>query len=748
MRRPAGILSRYALVVILLLSLTLLPGLSQGFAGLSTDDSRYEGILAHLVRVQFEARHFSQRKFDENLSMAAFGLYLKQLDARKVFLLAEDVEKLNKYSGLISDEIRSGKMELPVVGMNLLKERVARVQPVVKEILSKELDLSGGEFLETDPEKLAYCKTEEELKERWRKFLVLQVLYSYLSLEEEEASAKKNGEEKKHEEKSEEGKNEKASPMSLQKTAREKVLKSYDESLSRMLKEKESDYFERYFSAVAKALDPHSEYMAPVEKEDFDIGMKGSLEGIGAMLREEDGYVKIESLIPGGPAARQGRLRASDKILKVAEGSGEPIDIVGMKVRDAVKLIRGKKGTEVRLTVRKEDGSQIVVPIVRDVVQIEETFAKGTTLKDGKTEKVFGYIALPAFYRDFENTRNGGRGRNSTDDVRTELKKLGTEHVEGLILDLRNNGGGALTDAIGIAGLFIGNGPVVQVKSGRGEVRVLADEEDLRPSFSGPVVVLVNKFSASASEILSGVLQDYGRAVIVGGSHTFGKGTVQTLIDLDESVSFENMFKYRSFGALRITIQKFYRATGESTQYKGIVPDIVLPDPLDSGKIGEEFLEYALPWDRIRPASFEKWQPTFGDLSALKAKSAERVRTKPDFIAIQLASDKAGEQQRKTLQSLNLDVVRKEREEVSKLKEKLGKNSGRLHEGDKKKPADTDMTAEERKKNWVKETAEDPYVQEAVDVLKDMVSAGEKAAVAKETHVFSHSTTQSAIPVP
>ncbi|HTR44336.1 MAG TPA: carboxy terminal-processing peptidase, partial [Thermodesulfovibrionales bacterium] len=539
----------------------------------------------------------------------------------------------------------------------------------------------------------------------------------------------------------------KSSPERLQKTAREKVLKSYDETLSRMLKEKQSDYFERYFSAVAKALDPHSEYMAPVEKEDFDIGMKGSLEGIGAMLREEDGYVKIESVIPGGPAARQGRLHASDRILKVAEGSGEPVDIVGMKVRDAVKLIRGKKGTEVRLTVRKEDGTQSVVPIVRDVVQIEETFAKGTTLRDGKTEKVFGYITLPAFYRDFENTRNGGRGRNSTDDVRSELKKLQAEHVEGLILDLRNNGGGALTDAIGIAGLFVGGGPVVQVKSGKGDIKVLADE-DVRPSFNGPLVVLVNKFSASASEILSGVLQDYGRAVIVGGSHTFGKGTVQTLIDLDETVSFENAFKYRSFGALRITIQKFYRATGESTQYKGIVPDIVLPDPLDSGKIGEEFLEYALPWDRIKPASFEKWPQTFGDVSALKAKSAERVRTKSDFVAIRLASDKAGEQQKKTLQSLNIDVVRKEREEVHKLKEKLGKNSGQLHDGERKKPAEGEMTAEERRKAWVKETGEDPYVLEAVDVLKDMVSEAQKTDIAREAHVLSHSTTQSAIPAP
>jgi len=741
-------LSRYTLVLTLLLSLTLLPGLSQGLGGptLTQDDSRYESLLAHLVRMQFEARHFSQRKFDDNLSKAAFELYLKQLDPRKVFLLAEDVEKLKKYSGLISEEIRSGKMELPLVGMNLLKERVARVQPMLREVLSKDLDLSHEEVLETDPEKLSFCKTEEELKERWRKFLVLQVVYSYLSLEEDEAAAKKGSDEKVPEGKTEDVK--KSSPGSLQKTAREKVLKSYDESLSRMLKEKQSEYFERYFSAVAKALDPHSEYMAPVEKEDFDIGMKGSLEGIGAMLREEDGYVRIESVIPGGPAARQGRLHASDRILKVAEGSGEPIDIVGMKVRDAVKLIRGKKGTEVRLTVRKEDGSQVVVPIVRDVVQIEETFAKGTTLKDGKTEKVFGYITLPSFYRDFENTRNGGRGRNSTDDVRSELKKLQAEHVEGLILDLRNNGGGALTDAIGIAGLFIGGGPVVQVKSGRGDIKVLADEDDVRPSFNGPLVVLVNKFSASASEILSGVLQDYGRAVIVGGNHTFGKGTVQTLIDLDESVSFENAFRYRPFGALRITIQKFYRATGESTQYKGVVPDIILPDPLDSGKVGEEFLEYALPWDRIKPASFEKWPRTFGDVSVLKARSAGRVRAKDDFVAIQLASEKTSEQQKKTLQSLNLDVVRKEREELHKLKEKLGKNSARLHDAEKKKPADKEMTAEERRNLWVKETGEDPYVQEAVDVLKDMLSEVQKSTVAKEAHVLSHSTTQSAIPVP
>ncbi|MBS1127162.1 MAG: ctpA-2, partial [Nitrospirae bacterium] len=435
---------------------------------------------------------------------------------------------------------------------------------MVKGILSEDFDFSTKEFIETDAEKLEFCKNDGELRERWRKILTYQVLYQYLDRTEEQAPPA--GDAPKPTDKPEDKKQ--PSDEDLRKSARDKVSKTYDQFFSRISQEKEAEHYERFFSAVTNAFDPHTDYMPPMNKEDFDINMRGSLEGIGATLKEDENYIKVVSIIIGSPAARQGQLQAEDIILKVGEGAGAPVDIIGMRVKDAVRLIRGKKGTEVRLTIRKPDGKILTLPIIRDVIQIEDTFVKGVTLRDEKTGDQFGYIRVPSFYRDFEKTRNGDGGRNSTDDVRTELNNFKSGDIKGLIIDLRNNGGGALADAVRIAGLFIKTGPVVQVKNSNGRISTLADDEpDI--SYAGPVVILVNRISASASEILAGALQDYSRAVIMGGEHTHGKGTVQTLINLDDYVPFKNMEEYKPLGALKLTVQKFYRISGDSTQYRG-----------------------------------------------------------------------------------------------------------------------------------------------------------------------------------
>ena len=573
-------------------------------------------------------------------------------------------------------------------------------------------DFSTKEFIETDVEKIDYCKTDAELKERWRKILKYQVLHQYLSQLEEHKSiagatatpAEKPGDKKQ------------PSDEDLRKTARDKVLKTYKQFFSRIAQEKESESYERFFNAVTHAFDPHTDYMPPMNKEDFDISMSGSLEGIGATLKEDENHIKVVSIISGSPAARQGHLQAEDIVLKVGEGSGEPIDIIGMKVRDAVKLIRGKKGTEVRLTVRKPDGKILIIPIVRDIIQIEDTFVKGTTIKDEKTGDNFGYIRVPSFYRDFEKTKNGNGGRNSTDDVNAELNNLKSQNIKGIIIDLRNNGGGALTDAVKIAGLFIKTGPVVQVKNSDGRITTLSDN-DPDISYTGPVVILVNRLSASASEILAGALQDYGRAVVLGGEHTHGKGTVQTMIDLNENIPFQNMQNYKPLGALKLTIQKFYRISGDSTQFRGVIPDLVLPDVMSGLKTGEQYVDFAMPWDTVKAVDYTKWPKCGPDLSQLREKSLKRIASDQALIDMKTEAVRLEERRKNTLKSLNIEDVRKEIDEARKETEK----DPEAFHGHPKTKSEA-KTPEEKKETFLKEVSADPYVKEGISVIRDIIT--------------------------
>ncbi len=644
-----------------LFSLLFGAGHAQGLDQPAKYEANKAKLLSYMIRERLETNHFSHKIIDDTVSEAAFGLYLKQLDFQKTVLLQEDVEKLRKYSKLIDDEMNSGKLELAVTGSATLSARAAVVYEMVKKILSEDFDFSTKEFIETDVEKIDYCKTDAELKERWRKLLKYQVLRQYLNQPEEHAPIA--GDTSKLAEKPEDKKQQ--TDEDLRKAARNKVLKTYDQFFSRIAQEKEAESYERFFTAVAHVFDPHTDYMPPMNKEDFDISMSGSLEGIGATLKEDENHIKVVSIIAGSPASRQGQLQAEDIILKVGEGAGEPIDVIGMRVKDAVKLIRGKKGTEVRLTISKPDGKVLIIPIVRDIIQIEETFVKGTTIKNEKTGDNFGYIKVPSFYRDFEKTRNGNGGRNSTDDVKAELTNLKSQNIKGMIIDLRNNGGGALTDAVKIAGLFIKTGPVVQIKSSDGKTTTLADyDPDI--TYTGPVVILVNRLSASASEILAGALQDYSRALIMGGEHTHGKGTVQTVIDLDENVPFLNMEEYKPLGALKLTIQKFYRISGDSTQYRGVIPDLVLPDVMSGLKTGEQYLDFAMPWDTVNPVAFTKWPKCRPDISQLREKSLKRSVSDQGLIDMKNESIRFEEKKKNTLKSLNIDDVRKEIEEARK----------------------------------------------------------------------------------
>ncbi|MPT34768.1 MAG: tail-specific protease, partial [Flavobacterium sp.] len=382
------------------------------------------------------------------------------------------------------------------------------------------------------------------------------------------------------------------------------------------------DWFSVYLNAIVERFDPHTFYFAPDDKEKFDISISGSLEGIGARLQKKNDYTEITELIPGGPAWRGKQLEQGDVIMKVAQGNAEPVDVVGMRLDDVVKKIKGKKGTEVRLTVKKVDGTIKVIPIVREVVEIEETYAKSSIVKKG--DMTYGIINLPKFYIDFENKDK----RDAFKDVAQEIERLKKQNVQGIVMDLRDNGGGSLQTVVDMVGLFIDQGPVVQVKSANGKKEVLYNKQS-KVHWDGPLVVMVNNFSASASEIFAAAIQDYKRGVVIGSKHTYGKGTVQNVIDLNQ---FIRSNPYGDLGALKTTTQKFYRVNGGSTQREGVLSDIVMPDRYSYIDMGERDIDNAMPWDKIDPANY---QPVKGlDFTAAIAKSKERMATNEQFKLI------------------------------------------------------------------------------------------------------------------
>ncbi|MDW7771343.1 MAG: carboxy terminal-processing peptidase [Desulfobulbaceae bacterium] len=661
-------------------------------------------LIAYILSHQLPAQHYAHKNLDE-ISAAAFDLYLKQLDPRKRFLLTEDVKQLEIYADRIDDELRKGKVELPDAGMNLLNRRIKEVEIMAGKLLAAGFDHEKEDYLELDPKKIEYAATGEELRDRWRRVLKLQVLESYLDFIEEKE--KKSDVSLADNLKKEDPIADSSFDRELWDQAMAKVSARTTRSLHRLRQENRQDHYNRYFDAVARAFDPHSNYMAPVSKQDFDIHMSGSLEGIGALLREDEGQIKVVRVIPGSAAALQGDLQAEDTILSVAEKEGEPIDITDMRIREAVSFIRGPKGTEVVLTVLKPDGLKRNIAIVRDVVQIEETYVKSEVLLDEHGGKI-GYIKIPSFYRDFA-ARESMSARNVTDDTARELQKLNQEKITGLILDLRNNGGGSLTDAVEVSGLFLPGGPVVQVKNSRGEIKILEDA-DSNVLYNGPILVLVNKFSASASEILAAALQDYERAIVIGGDHTHGKGTVQSLIDLNNNIPLLHRKKYQDLGALKVTIQKFYRINGESTQYKGVEPDIVVPTMLDYLKSGEKFQDYSLPWDRVPVAKYIAWQNRL-DIHKAQEISRQWMEGNPDIEKIIEQENIASDRSERTRMAVYLEGVMEERKELASLSD----TENRLLQMDD--VLDEQMPDQDEKKPLKDQLQEDPYVNLAVHLI-------------------------------
>jgi carboxyl-terminal processing protease len=715
---------RNLLVFHLLLCFLSLSALSDAAPGdVGKVDQKRNRFIGYLLSKQLPALHFSDKVVNDELAQAAFHLYIKQLDYQKRFLLKKDVEQLRAFAPYIDDTLANGRITLPDTGYDIFNEKIdmvqkaaeamlanntVRISPGTGDLLVGNFDVRKKESYETDPEKTDFAENMPELQERWRKLLKAQVISQFLDLEEEQAKPK------------DKDKVGKKSEEELWQEALIKVSKRNKTFFQRLHQENLQDHYDRFFNCVARAFDPHTNYIPPAGKEQFDISMRGSLEGIGALLREDDGFIKVIRIIPGSASAKQGTLKAEDIILQVTQEGEEPVDITDMRLRDAVRLIRGPKGKAVSLTVKKIDGSSQIIKIIRDVVQIEETFVKSTIIESAGGRKT-GYIYIPTFYRDFEGTRNGSKGRNSTDDTLKELVQLKKENVDGIVLDLRDDGGGALVDAVDIAGLFIESGPVVQVKNSFGDKKILSDTDE-KEYYSGPLVVLVNKFSASASEIVAAALQDYRRAVIVGGKHTHGKGTVQTIIDLNENIPLLHMSKYDDLGALKVMIQKFYRVNGSSTQYKGVEPDIFLPNLFEHIKSGERYLDYSLPWDSIEPVKFTPWSEKPFDFQALQKLSRERVEKDEGMQTITEEAVKAADRAEHSVMPIDLDDMRSQRQESRSVREKIGAHYRKYRE-EQGEGGDFEESEDEKgdpKEIWLKNVKEDPYIREAVNIVGDI----------------------------
>ncbi|SDY08713.1 carboxy terminal-processing peptidase [Hymenobacter psychrophilus] len=567
--------------------------------------------------------HYQPERLDDAFSKRVFDLYLKRLDGSKKFLLATDVQQLRQYQSEIDNQIIRGTHEYLDLSTKLMAQRVKDVQGIYRDILAKPFDFTVSESFETEADKLNFATTPAAQREEWRKFLKYQTMVRLSEIMDEQAKKKDKPLASTNAKPSEATV---SSPVlnaeQMEAEARKRVLKYFNDYFHDLEQTEAADRLAMYANVIANTYDPHTEYFAPRQKDDFDIAMTGRFEGIGATLQEKDGNIKVNDIVPGSASYRQGELKAGDIILRVAQGAEEPVSVEGWRLDKAITLIRGRKNTEVRLTVRKPDNSTKIIPIVRDVVVIEETYAQSATINDNGNN--LGYIKLPNFYADF----NDNGGRSSAADVKKELEKLKAENVKGIVLDLRFNGGGSLQDAVEMAGLFIDSGPVVQVRGSQGSATVLNDR-DPRVQYSGPLIVLVNKYSASASEILAAAIQDYKRGVIMGSASTYGKGTVQRIIDLDDALPAE-FNSIKPFGSLKLTIQKFYRINGGSTQFKGVVPDIILPDAYSYLDQGEKSQEYALKWDEISPARYRPWAGN-PPIDKLRQASLARVNSNASF---------------------------------------------------------------------------------------------------------------------
>ena len=689
----------------IIIPLILVASLLFGFQIANNPDPEKDKILVGLVRYALKQGHYEPHQIDDEFSEKIFTDFIDALDPYKRFFLESDIEEFSKFKVIIDDQIKSEDLTFYNTVMQRFNQRLLESQTFYREILATPFDFTKDDLYDVDYDKKGYSKTRAELVKNWQYQLKVSTLSRlHDKIELQESMADKEDSEKTVVSKSFE---------ELEIESREATEKSLDDLYTLMSELDDTDWFAIFINTMTIQFDPHTNYFAPKDKKRFDISMAGKLEGIGARLQKRDDYTRVAELISGGPAWRGGELEVGDLILKVGQGEELPVDIVGMRLDDAIEYIKGKKGTEVRLTVKKIDGSVKVISIVRDIVELEETFVKSTVVK--VDQRNFGVINLPKFYIDF-NERNF---RNSATDMEQEIARLKEENVEGLLIDLRNNGGGSLKTAIEIAGLFISDGPVVQVKY-RGEKPNIRSDKDKKIQWDGPLVVLVNELSASASEIFAAAMQDYNRAVIIGSKQSFGKGTVQNVLPLN------NYFKYeKDLGALKMTIQKFYRINGGSTQLKGVVSDIAMPDKYTYFEIGERDEKNPLSWDKIEPAEYTPVD-IYENFNSVVNESKKRIADNPHFIIIDENAKWLKEGRDDTMLSLNYERYKKEleqREKESKAFDDIAlyeSNLDFVSPSYEKQLIQQDSILGKKREIWHQNLKKDIYVEEALTVLSEL----------------------------
>ena len=671
--------------------------------------------------------HYNPKMINDELSVVIFDEYIEALDSRKRFLTQEEVDELAQFRDKIDDQIKIKTFEMFEMSNELIEKGIQRGQRIYASIDVSALDLTSNDKVNLDYENRERPKNEKALKKYWEQLITydiiskvetkidkqVQKLQAMMLVPPAVDAAAVNSEKEPYVEKN---RNE------LIAEAIEDHTKNYKKWFKRLNKQRRSDRFEQYLNAVTHQSDPHTTYFNPKKRDDFNINMGGKLEGIGARLQADDDFIKIVSIVPGGPIWKTKKAEADDLIIAIQqEGEDEVLNLYGMRLDDVVSKIRGKKGTVITLTIRKKDGSEILLAIERDEVITEETLAKSLIInKVGSIENI-GYIKLPKFYSSFEK-----KGGNScAKDVASEIEKLKTVNVNGIILDLRNNTGGSLNDVVEMSGLFIKEGPIVQVKPRTRDAYV---HRDKNPDvlYDGPLMILVNKYSASASEIIAAAMQDYKRAVIVGSTSTYGKGTVQRFYDLDRA--FKGAKDYKPLGSLKMTTQKFFRVNGGSTQLIGVTPDIVLPDNYQYMDVGEKEYDHAMKWTEIDPVEYSQDVALLDHIDEVAATSKKRVDKNDKFTKVLANAERIKKYKDNSTYSLNIDQFIKEmdqREEDSEeFKDLYDTDIASLKISNLEVDMDNinfDESKRARNQDWLDGMKKDFYLEEALSIMKDMI---------------------------
>ena len=673
--------------------------------------------LLSTIGYLLETEHYSPRKIDDDFSKDVFKEYLKALDPEKNIFLQSDINALRVYETKLDDEIHGDAILFEPASSVIYEKRLVEARKIFENVVQSPFDFNIDDSVLLDVDVKLAPANENERYTYWYQILKYKALDRFVNLTEER---EKNKTKEKFIVKAD---------STLEREARASVKKEYLKRFERLEKTFDKEKrFELFLNTITGLMDPHTDYMAPVEKRSFTEQMSGTFYGIGAQLTQDDNGIKIASIQPGGAAWKSGQLVMNDVIVKVAQGAEEPVDVTGYETTDAVKLIRGNLGTEVRLTIRKPDGSYKIVALKREKIVLDEGFARSAIIQKGADK--YGYILLPDFYADFERED----GARCARDVAKEIEKLKLEKVKGIAIDVRYNGGGSLYEVVQMAGLFIDQGPMVQIRNKEGRSQILADEVP-GTIYNGPLVVMVNEFSASASEIFAGAIQDYKRGIVMGSTSTYGKGTVQRNVPFGKPL--DDLGIQTEYGAVKLTFQKFYRVTGSSTQRKGVVPDVILPDEYEFLKYREKDNESSLPWDEMERAKFQVW-PNNSAIAAIAAKANDKIANDTSMIAFKKTLAWVSTQMDRPVH-LKLDkyiAFRKQLQSTmiqndNRLKLKDSMQVTALKADYNKFYNNPDKTKQDRYQAWLKVIAKDAQINEASKLLGEFFAQN---WVAKKTN--------------